>query len=86
MTSPISTEPAAHSPPKPSPCSARTHNSCSKLCVNPARNVNSANHAIVSCSTSLEMVCSIGVFGGGFSVSNAAIRPYSVRGPVSSTT
>ena len=47
ITSPISTEPAAHSPPKPSPCKPRTIRSCSKFWVNPERNVKNANQAIV---------------------------------------
>ena len=45
MTSPISTEPAAHSPPKPRPCKPRTTRSCSKFCVKPDRKVKKANHA-----------------------------------------
>ena len=45
MTSPISTEPAAHSPPKPKPCRPRTISNCSKFWVKPDRNVKKANHA-----------------------------------------
>ena len=47
ITSPISTEPAAHSPPKPSPCRPRTTKSCSKFCVKPERKVKKANQATV---------------------------------------
>ena len=45
MTSPISTEPAAHSPPKPKPWRPRTISNCSKLLVKPDRKVKNANHA-----------------------------------------
>src|SRR5947209_4350126 len=50
ITSPISTAPAAHSPPKPSPCKARNTKSCSKFCANAQRKVNSEYHRIVICS------------------------------------
>src|SRR4030088_2100171 len=50
MTSPISTAPAAHSPPKPSPCSARNTNSCSKFCAKAHRNVKNEYQRIVICS------------------------------------
>src|SRR5436853_5068371 len=50
MTSPISTAPAAHSPPKPSPCSARNTNSCSKFCAKAHRNVKKEYQRIVICS------------------------------------
>src|SRR5438067_461566 len=50
MTSPIKTAPAAHSPPKPSPCRARKTNSCSKFCANAQRNLNNEYHRIVICS------------------------------------
>ena len=49
--SPISTEPTAHSPPKPRPCSARSTNSCSKFCAKPMATVQTENHRMVYCST-----------------------------------
>src|SRR5207302_10962338 len=49
-TSPINTAPAAHSPPKPSPCSARNTNSCSKFCAKAHRNVKNEYQRIVICS------------------------------------
>ena len=49
MASPISTEPTAHSPPKPRPCRPRVISSCQKELVNPLRKVNSANHKMVIC-------------------------------------
>src|SRR5208337_3676262 len=49
MVSPISTEPTAHSPPKPRPCNPRVTSSCQKEWVNPLRKVNTANQAIVIC-------------------------------------
>ena len=51
ITSPISTEPAAHSPPKPRPCKPRTISSCSKLLVKPERNVKNANQPIMIISS-----------------------------------
>src|SRR5205823_9510700 len=50
ITSPISTAPAAHSPPKPSPCSARNTKSCSKFCAKAQKKVNTEYHRIVICS------------------------------------
>src|SRR5262249_2314157 len=50
ITSPISTAPAAHSPPKPSPCSARNIKSCSKFCANAQRKVKIEYQTIVICS------------------------------------
>src|SRR6516162_2928077 len=50
ITSPISTAPAAHSPPKPSPCSARSTKSCSKFWAKAQRKVNIEYHKIVICS------------------------------------
>ena len=49
-TSPISTEPAAHSPPKPKPWNPRTTSNCSKFWVKPERKVKKANHAIMMLS------------------------------------
>src|ERR1035437_5756294 len=46
-----STAPAAHSPPKPSPCKLRVSKSCQKDCVKPERKVNAANHRMVHCNT-----------------------------------
>ena len=51
ITSPISTEPAAHSPPKPKPWRPRTTSNCSKLWVKPDRKVKNANHAIMMLSS-----------------------------------
>jgi hypothetical protein len=50
IISAISTEPTDHSPPKPSPCSARVTNSCSGECVKPLRKVKALNHSTVTCS------------------------------------
>src|SRR5271170_5172644 len=50
ITSPINTAPAAHSPPKPNPCSARRMNSCWKFWANAQRKVNTEYHRIVICS------------------------------------
>src|SRR5215472_7834961 len=50
ITSPISTAPAAHSPPKPNPCRARNTKSCSKFCAKAQRKVNTEYHRIVICS------------------------------------
>src|SRR5690242_2777491 len=50
ITSPISTAPAAHSPPKPRPCNARNTKSCSKFCANAQRNVKTEYQRIVICS------------------------------------
>ena len=50
ITSPISTAPAAHSPPKPKPIRARAIKSCSKLWAKPLRKVKTENHRMVSCS------------------------------------
>src|SRR5438477_8808903 len=50
ITSPITTAPAAHSPPKPNPCSARKTKSCSKFCAKAQRNVKIEYHRIVICS------------------------------------
>ena len=49
ITSPMSTAPAAHSPPKPRPIRARQTASCSKFCVKPCRKVKNANHTMVIC-------------------------------------
>src|SRR5271157_2250819 len=49
MASPISTEPTAHSPPKPRPCRPRVISSCQNELVNPLRNVKNANHRMVIC-------------------------------------
>src|SRR5579862_5631237 len=49
-TSPISTAPAAHSPPKPKPCNARKMKSCSKFWAKAHKNVNSEYHKIVICN------------------------------------
>src|SRR5271165_5442689 len=49
MVSPISTEPTAHSPPKPKPCTPRQASNCQKFCVKPLKKVNTANHTIVIC-------------------------------------
>src|ERR1700730_655499 len=49
ITSPISTAPAAHPPPKPSPCSARSTKSCSKFWAKAQRKVNVEYHKIVIC-------------------------------------
>src|SRR5882672_8510970 len=48
ITSLISTAPAAHSPPKPSPWRLRVSSNCSYDCVKPERNVKNANQTIVS--------------------------------------
>src|SRR5215468_922731 len=50
ITSPISTAPAAHSPPKPSPCNARNTKSCSKFWAKAQRKVKTEYHRIVICS------------------------------------
>src|SRR5215470_5557089 len=50
ITSPISTAPAAHSPPKPSPCKARNTKSCSKFWAKAQRKVKTEYHRIVICS------------------------------------
>src|SRR6516164_4120562 len=50
MTSPISTAPAAHSPPKPSPCKARKANNCSKFWAKAQRKVKMEYHRIVICN------------------------------------
>src|SRR5215831_16754070 len=50
MTSPISTAPAAHSPPKPKPCSARRMKSCSKFCAKAQRKVKNEYQTMVICS------------------------------------
>src|ERR1700683_4701856 len=50
ITSPISAAPAAHSPPKPKPCSARRMKSCSKFCANAQKKVKNEYHRIVICS------------------------------------
>src|ERR1700730_15710626 len=50
ITSPMSTAPAAHPPPNPSPCNARKTNSCSKFWAKAQRNVNTEYHRIVICS------------------------------------
>ena len=50
ITAPISTAPAAHSPPKPSPCAARSTKSCSKFWAKAQRKVNIEYHKIVICS------------------------------------
>src|SRR6185312_4122709 len=50
ITSPISTAPAAHSPPNPSPCNARNTNNCSKFCANAQRNVKNEYQRMVICS------------------------------------
>src|SRR5579859_8019922 len=49
MISATSTEPTAHSPPKPNPCIARVKSSWPNECVKPLRKVNTANHSTVSC-------------------------------------
>src|ERR1035438_1364031 len=51
MASPISTEPTAHSPPKPRPCSPRVISNCQKELVNPLKKVKNANHRMVICRT-----------------------------------
>jgi hypothetical protein len=43
------TEPTDHSPPNPNPCIMRVSISCPYELVNPLKNVNSANQAMVSC-------------------------------------
>src|SRR5579872_2667271 len=50
ITSPISTAPAAHSPPKPKPCIARRMKSCSKFCAKAQRNVKTEYQRMVICS------------------------------------
>src|SRR6516165_9876445 len=50
ITSPISTAPAAHSPPKPSPCRARSTKSCSKFWAKAHKKVKTEYHRIVICS------------------------------------
>src|SRR5271157_6223427 len=50
ITSPISTDPAAHSPPKPSPCNARSTKSCSKFWAKAQRKVKTEYQRIVICS------------------------------------
>src|ERR1035437_7999913 len=51
IVSPISTEPTAHSQPKPRPLHPRVISNCQKLLVNPLRKVNSANQRMVHCKT-----------------------------------
>src|ERR1700757_3916497 len=50
ITSPISTAPAAHSPPKPNPCSARKMKSCSKFWAKAHKKVKIEYHKIAICS------------------------------------
>ncbi len=50
MLSAISTAPAAHSPPKPKPCTALSARNCSKFCAKAEAKVASENHATVICS------------------------------------
>jgi hypothetical protein len=45
IASPINTEPTAHSPPKPRPCSPRVISSCQNEFVNPLKNVKNAYQA-----------------------------------------
>ncbi|OIQ72788.1 hypothetical protein GALL_455810 [mine drainage metagenome] len=49
IASPISTAPAAHSPPKPRPSSARAINSWSKFCTKAQTSEKTENQRIVSC-------------------------------------
>src|SRR5450830_2020190 len=49
MVSAINTAPAAHSPPKPNPCSAFSISNCWKDWENALKNVNTENHKIVIC-------------------------------------
>ncbi|MBB4517121.1 hypothetical protein GGD68_005924 [Paraburkholderia fungorum] len=49
ITSPISTAPAVHSPPKPSPINPRAHSNCEKFCASAHASVNTANQRIVIC-------------------------------------
>src|SRR5579863_2303827 len=50
ITSPISTAPAAHSPPKPKPCRARRMKSCSKFCAKAQKKVKIEYQRMVICS------------------------------------
>jgi len=51
MISPISTAPAAHSPPKPKPCRLRMISNWSKDWVKPLSRVKVAYHRMATCIT-----------------------------------
>jgi MFS family permease len=65
ITSPIKTDPAARSPPKPIPVARRTNN-FAKFCVKPLKKVKIAKTSMVICTTTIKTVVLTTEVQGGY--------------------